>query len=73
MNVYELSAPPDISLLDAPEKSEKILVPNDGKKPLSHYSMLARTLRQDRNIETENEKRQVRLKMCPSRLLRIFC
>ncbi|KAJ6660494.1 hypothetical protein lerEdw1_017491 [Lerista edwardsae] len=58
MNVYELSASPDISLLDAPEKSEKVLVPKDGKKPLSHYSMLARTLGQDRNIETENETTQ---------------
>ncbi|XP_066484375.1 next to BRCA1 gene 1 protein isoform X2 [Tiliqua scincoides] len=56
MNVYELNAPPDVSSPEAPEKSEKVPVPKDGKKPLSRDSLLTRTLGQGRNIETENEK-----------------
>lgn len=56
MNVYELSAPQDASLPEIAEKSEKSPVPKDGKKPLSQYSMLARTLGQEESIETENEE-----------------
>ncbi|XP_053116079.1 next to BRCA1 gene 1 protein isoform X2 [Hemicordylus capensis] len=58
MNVYEVSEAPSMSSQEAPEDLEKRPVPKDGRKPLSHYSMLARTLGQDQGVERENEKNQ---------------
>ncbi|CAI5789795.1 to BRCA1 gene 1 isoform X2 [Podarcis lilfordi] len=58
MNVYQISAPLGMPTQQAPEKAEKTQSPKDGRKPLAHYSMLARTLAQDRDTGRENEKRQ---------------
>nr|XP_056719270.1 next to BRCA1 gene 1 protein [Euleptes europaea] len=58
MNVYELSAALGMSSCQVPEKSEVFPVPEDGRKSLSHYSMLNGTLAQDRDLEKEAEKTQ---------------
>uniref|UniRef100_G1KNQ0 Next to BRCA1 gene 1 protein n=1 Tax=Anolis carolinensis TaxID=28377 RepID=G1KNQ0_ANOCA len=53
MNVYELSTAPDMLPQQAPETS---VVHKDGRKPLSHYSSLARTLAQGKVMEKEREQ-----------------
>ncbi|XP_061446171.1 next to BRCA1 gene 1 protein isoform X2 [Rhineura floridana] len=58
MNVYETSAPSGMPSQQAPEKTEKIHNPKDGRKPLAHYSMLPQTLAQDKDTERENGKKQ---------------
>ncbi|XP_062988530.1 next to BRCA1 gene 1 protein isoform X2 [Elgaria multicarinata webbii] len=58
MNVYELSAPPGMPPQETPKKSEKRLIPKDGRKPLSHCFMLAQALVQDKDTEIENERQQ---------------
>lgn len=59
MNVYELSATSGTSLCQVLEESEVFPVPEDGRKPLSHYSVFAQTLEPDRDLEREVEKTQV--------------
>ncbi|KAL8175727.1 UNVERIFIED_CONTAM: hypothetical protein K2H54_006341 [Gekko kuhli] len=56
MNVYELCAAPGTSWCQVPEESE--VVPGNGRRPLSHCSMLAHTLGPDRDLEREVEKTQ---------------
>ncbi|XP_060111646.1 next to BRCA1 gene 1 protein [Heteronotia binoei] len=58
MNVYELSAAPGTSLCRVLEASEVFPVPEDGRKPLSHFSALPQTLGPDRDLEREFEKTQ---------------
>ncbi|XP_054848576.1 next to BRCA1 gene 1 protein isoform X2 [Eublepharis macularius] len=58
MNVYELSGPRGTSSWQVPEKSEICPVPEDGRKPLSQYSMLAQTEGPDSDVEEEAEKTQ---------------
>lgn len=66
MNVYQISAPLGMPTQQAPKKAERTQSPRDGRKPLAHYSMLARTLAQDRDTGRENERRQVGTKdVCP--------
>nr|XP_028557952.1 next to BRCA1 gene 1 protein isoform X2 [Podarcis muralis] len=58
MNVYQISAPLGMPTQQAPKNAERTQSPRDGRKPLAHYSMLARTLAQDRDTGRENERRQ---------------
>nr|XP_060637238.1 next to BRCA1 gene 1 protein isoform X1 [Anolis sagrei ordinatus] len=65
MNVYELSTASDMLPQQAPETSERPVVSKDGRKPLSHYSSLARTLAQDKVAEKEREQSGPHLSEAP--------
>ncbi|XP_020651700.3 next to BRCA1 gene 1 protein isoform X1 [Pogona vitticeps] len=58
MNVYEVIASPGVSSQQAPEKSDKSFMPKDGRKPLSHCSIVAQSMMWDQDTEKENEKPQ---------------